>query len=170
MNILPLHAPRRGEMTHRRSKPVAHRNVFDRRAVPKHEETRIKPRANQNYFALLGEEGRSAGLLEEENFVSAGNSYDYPGEHQQYLENAISKFEVGRAGMTRKICKPGDRLTYGAFQVVGRSADVVRQQSYAVETDKTDQRKAEQPFAPSRAEQWKPGTHPIKILQSLEIN
>src|SRR5471032_2508478 len=51
IDVLPLHAPRRGEMTHRRSKPVAHRNVFDRRAVPKHEETRIKPRANQNYFA-----------------------------------------------------------------------------------------------------------------------
>jgi hypothetical protein len=80
---LLLSAPRRGDVTHRRSKPVAQCNVFDRRAVPKHEETRIKPRANQNYFALLGDGGRSAGLLEEENFVGAGDCYDHPRKHQQ---------------------------------------------------------------------------------------
>jgi hypothetical protein len=116
-------------MTHRKSKPVAQCNVFDRRAAPKHEETRIKPRANQNYFALLGEEGGSAGLLEEENFVSAGNSDDCPGEHQQYLENARGKFEAGRARMARKICKSSDRLAYGALQVVGSAVGVMRQQS-----------------------------------------
>lgn len=72
--------------------------------------------------------------------------------------------------MARKICKPSNRLTYGALQVVGGAGGVMRQQSYAVETDKTDQRKSEQPLGPSRAEQWKPGTHLIKILQSPEIN
>ena len=70
-------------MTHRRSKPVAYGDAFDRRAVQKHEETRIKPRAKRSYFGLLGDGGRSAGLLEEEKFVSAGNCYDHPWKHQQ---------------------------------------------------------------------------------------